>query len=111
MFVRGRSLLIKPASFLDHLEGREGLLGLIVIVEMPRQISEDKQEDCYRGNNPERPPVFEQAFCHVERKSRPERSRTGRDISHCEQESRSIGRLRYAPLGMTVRKCHGSLAS
>ena len=50
MFVR--RLLIEPASFLDHLKGSKGLLGLIVIVELPRQISDDRQEDRDRSNDP-----------------------------------------------------------
>src|SRR5213076_2456601 len=74
MFVRGRCLLIKPASFLDQLEGREGMLGLIVIVEMPRQIRDDKQENRDRSNDPECPTIFKQSFCHVERSRLPGRS-------------------------------------
>ena len=56
MFVR--CLLIKPASFLDHLKGSERLLGLIVIVELPRQIRDREKQKDNGGNNPERAPVF-----------------------------------------------------
>ena len=46
--------LIKPVSFLDHLEGRKGLLCLIVIVELPRQIGDQEQWNDDRGDDPER---------------------------------------------------------
>ena len=38
-------LLIKPAAFLDHLEGSKRLFGLIVIVELPRQIRDREKQD------------------------------------------------------------------
>ena len=37
-------LLIKPATFLDHLEGSKSLLGLIVVVELPRQVGDREKE-------------------------------------------------------------------
>src|SRR5439155_21317181 len=60
-----RRLLIEPAPFLDHLEGGECLLGLIVIVELPRQIGDEKQKDNDSSNEPNGAFVFEQALCHV----------------------------------------------
>ena len=38
------SLLIKPATLLDHLKGSKRLLGLIVIVELPWQIRDREKQ-------------------------------------------------------------------
>jgi hypothetical protein len=54
-----RRLLIEPVTFLDHLEGSERLLGLIVVIELPRQIADEKQKKAYRSNEPNRALVFE----------------------------------------------------
>ena len=33
-----RRVLIKPMTFLNHFEGAKGLLGLVIVVELPGQI-------------------------------------------------------------------------
>ena len=60
-----RRLLVKPVTFLDHLEGSECLFRLIVVIELPGQIPDEKQEKGYTSNDPNGAPVFEQASCHV----------------------------------------------
>src|SRR5258706_13831855 len=60
------SLLIEPVTFLDHLKGSECLLCLIVVIELPRQIADEKQEKAYGGNDPNVALIFKQASCHVE---------------------------------------------
>jgi len=58
-----RRLLIKPMALLHHLEGSERLLGLIVIVELPRQIRKQEQDGDERGNDPKCPLILEKIFC------------------------------------------------
>ena len=60
------SLLIEPVTFLDHLKGSECLLCLIVVIELPRQIADEKQEKAHGSNDPNGAPIFKQASCHVE---------------------------------------------
>ncbi len=45
-------LLIKPVAFLDHLEGSKRLFGLIVVVELPRQVGDREKEYCQAGDEP-----------------------------------------------------------
>ena len=45
-------LLIKPVTFLNHLERSQCLLRLIVVIEMRCQIADEKQEKAYGCNNP-----------------------------------------------------------
>ena len=49
-------------TFFDHLEGRERLFGLIVIVEVPRQIRCEKQDNCKRSYDPDSPAVLKQTI-------------------------------------------------
>ena len=77
-----RRLLVQPAAFLDHLEGSKCLLGLIVVVELPRQIAYRKKQKRQAGNNPKRASGFEQAICHVESFDSAQ-DRLHRDISNC----------------------------
>ena len=46
-------------TFFDHFERGERLLGLIVIVELPRQVGNKKENDRQRTNDPKRPPVLQ----------------------------------------------------
>src|SRR4029077_9839319 len=64
-FVSG--LLIKPAAFLDHLEGSVRLLRLVIVIELPRQIANEKQKKANDSNDPNGALVFDQVACHVER--------------------------------------------
>src|SRR4029078_1728445 len=75
-----RRLRIKPVTFLNHLERSECLLRLIVVIELPRQIADEKQEKAYGCNNPNSALVFEQACCHVERSREISRSNVSRDL-------------------------------
>jgi hypothetical protein len=59
-------LLIKPATFLDHLEGSVRLLRLVVVIELPRQIADEKQKKAKGSNGPNGALVVEQVACHVE---------------------------------------------
>ena len=59
-------LLIKPVTFLDHLEGSVCLLRLIIVIELPRQISDREKKNDHQGDNPECSATFKQASCHVE---------------------------------------------
>ncbi len=68
-------LLIKPVTFLDHLEGSVCLLRLVVVIELPRQIADEKQKKAKGSNDPNGALVFKQVACHVER---------SRDISNCQ---------------------------
>src|SRR6516225_3820628 len=86
-----RRVLIKPMAFLDHFKRGERLLRLIVIVELPGQISDREQNDDQCRDNPERPAIFESAFCHVGR---------SRDIPR--SYLRAMPRDPSTPLGMTV---------
>ena len=101
MFVR--RLLIKPAAFLDHLKGSERLLGLIIIIQLPRQIRDCEKQESRRHDDPQGAPVLQHVIlCHVERSRLPSRSfmRRAGDISNCQGPE--IPQLRCAPLGMTV---------
>jgi hypothetical protein len=60
-------LLIEPAAFLDHLEGSVRLLRLVIVIELPRQIANEKQKKANDSNDPNGALVFEQVACHVER--------------------------------------------
>src|SRR5262245_34876540 len=80
-----RRSLIKPVAFLDHFKGSECLLRLVVVIELPRQIADEKQEKGYACHNPNAAVVIEQACRHVER---------SRDISH--SKCPEIPRLSYA---------------
>jgi len=42
------------------------LLCLIVVIELPRQIADEKQEKAYGSNDPNGALIFKQASCHVE---------------------------------------------
>ena len=55
---------MKPPAFLDHLEGSECLLRLIVVVELPRQIADEKQKKTYGDHHPNGALVLEHACCH-----------------------------------------------
>src|SRR6476620_7302555 len=54
-------------AFVNHFEGGERLLRLIVVVELPRQIRDREQNDDECRDDPWRAAVFEQTPCHVER--------------------------------------------
>src|SRR5438094_4693809 len=54
-----------PMSLRRHFVGSPRLLGLIVIVELPRKIRDRKQNQHERGERPECSPAFEETFAHA----------------------------------------------
>src|SRR3954465_3165244 len=63
-----RRLLVQPLPFVDHLKRSKGLLRLIVVVELPRQIADCENQNCQGGDNPNCALITEQALCHFERR-------------------------------------------
>jgi hypothetical protein len=51
------------------------LLSLVIDIELPRQIANEKQKKANGSNEPNGALVFKQVACHVERR---------RDISNCQ---------------------------